>query len=195
MIDGATMRELVTAARHGDGRALDTLIREVITPTARRTCLALNGGRWSRDSAVDVDDLAQTAVIATVQALPRLDGPELPAFVRAVARHKVYEVFRTDTRNRSAPVCDFPEFADPAPQPDEAAERAAELVAASGVLKELLAGLTPRMRAVLVMRIGHELPSADVAAALGTTPTAVRVTQHRALAAVRRRLSRIGVAA
>jgi RNA polymerase sigma-70 factor (ECF subfamily) len=63
---------------------------------------------------------------------------------------------------------------------------AADLRTRLGVL---LSTLPPRQREILVLRLIVGLSAAETAAAVGLTPTAVRVTQHRALAKLRGALS------
>lgn len=193
--------DLVTAAQHGDRRALDALLRTVIIPTARAACLTLAGGRrrTCRDAAIDVDDIIQLAVIGAVRALPRYtarDDAAFTSYVYGIARRKVIDAHRADAHARTVTGEDLADLVvDPAPPPDQAAERAADIAAARTTAHQLLADLIPRHRAVLIMRIGHELPTTDVAAALGTTPGAIRITQHRALAHLRARHTRTDTAA
>jgi DNA-directed RNA polymerase specialized sigma24 family protein len=54
--------------------------------------------------------------------------------------------------------------------------------------RDLLTGLTPDQRDVLVLRIFGELPLEQVAAILGKRQGAVKALQHRALATLRRTL-------
>lgn len=56
-------------------------------------------------------------------------------------------------------------------------------------LVALLNNLTPRQREVLLLRIADGLTAEEAAQQLGSTPGAVRVTQHRALNKLRRILS------
>jgi RNA polymerase sigma-70 factor, ECF subfamily len=52
-------------------------------------------------------------------------------------------------------------------------------------LEQLLGTLAPRQREILVLRLIVGLSAQETATAVGLTPTAVRVTQHRALAKLR----------
>ena len=56
----------------------------------------------------------------------------------------------------------------------------------------LLAGLSPRQRAVLVLRYYDDLPDAAIAEVLGCSPVSVRVTAHKALARLRERMPGLG---
>lgn len=78
----------------------------------------------------------------------------------------------------------LPEPLDTARRPDEAAEIADSV---SYALMVLLEQLTPLERAAFVLREVFQLPSAEVAAALGSTPQAVRQLSSRARKHVERR--------
>jgi RNA polymerase sigma-70 factor (ECF subfamily) len=56
-------------------------------------------------------------------------------------------------------------------------------------LERLLGTLPPRQREILILRLVVGLSAQETATAVGLTPTAVRVTQHRALAKLRGALS------
>jgi RNA polymerase sigma-70 factor, ECF subfamily len=56
-------------------------------------------------------------------------------------------------------------------------------------LTALLSTLPPRQREILVLRLIVGLSAQETATAVGLTPTAVRVTQHRALAKLRNALT------
>jgi RNA polymerase sigma-70 factor (ECF subfamily) len=56
-------------------------------------------------------------------------------------------------------------------------------------LRGLLHLLTPRQRNVVILRIAVGLSAEETAQALGSTPGAVRVTQHRALNRLRALIS------
>ncbi|MCA1656063.1 MAG: sigma-70 family RNA polymerase sigma factor, partial [Pseudonocardiaceae bacterium] len=56
-------------------------------------------------------------------------------------------------------------------------------------LAGLLNTLPPRQREILVLRLIVGLSAQETATAVGLTPTAVRVTQHRALAKLRASLT------
>ncbi len=58
-------------------------------------------------------------------------------------------------------------------------------LASRDALRELLAGLAPRARTVLVLRYYADLDDAAIAAAMGVTESAVRATASRALALLR----------
>ena len=114
-----------------------------------------------------------------ISALPHYEikGLSFRAFVYGIAAHKVTDAFRAIGRNRTDPVAELP---DSPILPDGPEQRllAAELAERLG---HLLHSLTPRQREVLVLRIAVGLSAEETAQAVGSTPGAVRVTQHRAL--------------
>jgi RNA polymerase sigma-70 factor (ECF subfamily) len=57
-------------------------------------------------------------------------------------------------------------------------------------LGEFLARLAPEERQVLELRLARGLSSEETAAAMGSTPDAVLVAQHRALQRLRRMVAR-----
>ncbi len=167
---------LVAKAIAGEPGARDRLLAE-IQPLVLRYCR----GRLGRQETVvgSADDVAQEVCLAVVSALPNytLKGLSFRAFVYGIAAHKVTDAFRAIGRNRCDPVADLPD----APITRDGPEQqllTAELVERLG---DLLRTLTPRQREVLVLRIAVGLSAEETAAAVGSTPGAVRVTQHRAL--------------
>ena len=182
---GAAGRELpdglVAAAVRGDGRAREELLA-LIQPLVLRYCRARLG---RRETALgSADDVAQDVCMAVVSALQtyRLKGLSFRAFVYGIAGHKVTDAFRASGRDRTEPVAEPPDTLLTAGGPEHRvldAERDA-------ALRALLAHLTPRQREVLVLRLAVGVSAEETAEAVGSTPGAVRVTQHRALLRLRR---------
>ena len=172
----ASLECLVVAAVAGDPRAREELLAE-IQPLVLRYCR----GRLGRQETVigSADDVAQEIFLAVVSALPNytVKGLSFRAFVYGIAAHKVTDAFRAIGRNRSEPVADIPDTQLLLDGPEQRL-LAAELVER---LSGLLHCLTARQREVLVLRIAVGLSAEETARAVGSTPGAVRVTQHRAL--------------
>jgi RNA polymerase sigma-70 factor (ECF subfamily) len=170
------LESLVAGSVAGDPRSRDRLLGE-IHPLVLRYCR----GRLGRQETVigSADDVAQDICLAVVSALPhyQLKGLSFRAFVYGIAAHKVTDAFRAIGRNRAEPMADIPDSPDALDGPEQRLV-AAELVERLG---ELLHKLTPRQREVLVLRIAVGLSAEETARAVGSTPGAVRVTQHRAL--------------
>lgn len=121
--------------------------------------------------------------MAAVMALPRYRDRGRPflAFVYGIAAHKVADHYRRAGRDRSDPAADVPDSIDVGASPEQQI-MAADLRTRLGTL---LATLPPRQREILVLRLIVGLSAAETAVVVGLTPTAVRVTQHRALAKLR----------
>jgi RNA polymerase sigma-70 factor, ECF subfamily len=170
------LERLVPAAVAGDVEARDLLLAE-IQPLVQRYCR----GRLGRNEGVigSADDVAQDVCLAVISALPHYEikGLSFRAFVYGIAAHKVTDAFRAIGRNRSDPVADLPDSPILSDGPEQRL-LAAELAERLG---HLLHKLTPRQREVLVLRIAVGLSAEETAHVVGSTPGAVRVTQHRAL--------------
>jgi RNA polymerase sigma-70 factor (ECF subfamily) len=170
------LERLVAAAVRGDAGAKQRLLVE-IHPLVLRYCR----GRLGRQETVigSADDVAQEVCLAVVGALPNytIKGLSFRAFVYGIAAHKVTDAFRAIGRNKSEPMAELPDTAVLHDGPEQ------RLLA--GELAERLSGmlhrLTPRQREVLILRIVAGLSAEEVAHIVGSTPGAVRVTQHRAL--------------
>jgi RNA polymerase sigma-70 factor, ECF subfamily len=170
------LERLVPAAVAGDEEARERLLAE-IQPLVQRYCR----GRLGRSEGVigSADDVAQDVCLAVISALPNYEikGLSFRAFVYGIAAHKVTDAFRAIGRNRSDPVAELPDSPILFDGPEQRL-LAAELAERLG---HLLHKLTPRQREVLVLRIAVGLSAEETAQVVGSTPGAVRVTQHRAL--------------
>ena len=173
--------ELVAAAMAGDHEAVGRLLA-IIRPVVVRYCRA-RLGRTDRASA-SADDVAQEVCLAVLTALPsyRVQGRPFLAFVYGIAAHKVIDAHRAVTRNRSEPVADVPDAVEVADGPEQRALR----VELSSEMGRLLDQLPDKQREILVLRVVVGLSAEETAEAVGSTPGAVRVAQHRALARLRK---------
>ncbi|WP_344413423.1 RNA polymerase sigma factor ShbA [Pseudonocardia ailaonensis] len=174
------MEQYVAGAVAGDTRARDLLLAE-IRPLVLRYCRA----RLGRQESVigSAEDVAQDVCLAVLAALPTytVKGLSFRAFVYGIAAHKVTDTFRAIGRNKSEPVAEVPDTSVLLDGPEHLT-LTAELNARLG---ELLGILTDRQREVLVLRVVVGLSAEETAQMVGSTPGAVRVTQHRALARLR----------
>lgn len=170
----------VADAVGGDRRAVERLLAQV-RPLVVRYCRA-RVGRQERSFA-SADDVAQEVCLAVLTALPsyRDQGRPFLAFVYGIAAHKVADAHRAAARNRSEPVADVPDEPDEQAGPEQRAMRG-EL---SGEMAELLKVLPPKQREIVVLRVVVGLSAEETADAVGSTPGAVRVAQHRALTRLR----------
>lgn len=174
-----TLNELVALALRGNPRATEELL-VTVRRMVLRYCRARLGHRHG--AIASAEDVAQDICLAVLTGLARYDGRGLSfrAFVFGIAAHKVADVYRATMRNRSEPMADF-DIAVDHDGPEQQALRA-EL---SEWLGRLLSVLSVRQREVLMLRVVAGLSAAETADVVQSTPGAVRVLQHRALAQLR----------
>ncbi|WP_406639204.1 sigma-70 family RNA polymerase sigma factor [Amycolatopsis sp. WGS_07] len=168
----------------GPGPVTDCLLTLLRGPLVRYCLARIDPGR--------AEDIAQETCAAVFEALPRYrptraDRP-FRAFVYGIAAHKVADFHRVHARSaaREQLVRDVPDTVADERLPEEvvlAAERRAEL-------NQLLSGLSPAHRTLLVLCVAEERSSVEAARILGSTPQAVRVRKRRALAALRAHAAR-----
>ncbi len=182
MTDGVD-NSTAAAAANGDRHAVDELLATV-RPLVVKYCRARVGAQ--ERSQASADDVAQDVCLAVLTALPgfRDQGRPFLAFVYGIAAHKVADAHRAAARNRSEPVANVPDEADEHAGPEQRALRT-EL---SGEIGELLRELPPKQREILMLRVVVGLTAEETAQAVGSTPGAVRVAQHRALNKLRDRM-------
>lgn len=122
-----------------------------------------------------------------ITALPTYQNQGRPflAFVYGIAAHKVADAHRASARNRSEPVADVPDT----PESEAGPEQRAIQDELSGRMAQLLRVLPAKQREILLLRVVVGLSAEETAEAVGSTPGAVRVAQHRALARLRKTLS------
>jgi RNA polymerase sigma-70 factor (ECF subfamily) len=175
--------ELVAAAMGGDRQAVGRVLT-IIRPLVVRYCRARLGAP-DRSSAT-AGDVAQEVCLAVLTALPgyRVQGKPFLAFVYGIAAHKVIDAHRASARNRSEPVADIPDAMEVGDGPEQRALR----LELSGEMGRLLDQLPDKQREILVLRVVVGLSAEETAEAVGSTPGAVRVAQHRALARLRKNM-------
>jgi RNA polymerase sigma-70 factor (ECF subfamily) len=174
---------LVRQVVDGDQQATGQLFR-YIHPIVLSFCRARLGRQETVLGAAD--DVAQEVALAVVRALseyvPR--GLSFRSFVYAVTAHKIADAFRTMGRNRVDPVADTPDI----PLAHDGPEHRILEYEQSRALGTLMEHLTPRQREVLTLRIVLGYTALETAQVIGSTKGAVRVTQHRAIRRLRRKL-------
>lgn len=175
----AELNELAAMAAAGDKRALERLLGLIRTPIVRYCRARMGDGI----GLLTAEDVAQDVLFAVCGALARFRPGETAAmaFVYGIARNKVVDAFRVDGRDRSDPTDVVPDAVDDRLGPEAAAVFGTEV----GELRELLDLLPPAHREILVLRIALQFSAEETAVAVGSTPGAVRVTQHRALGKLR----------
>lgn len=181
---GDGLEEPVVAAVEGDPQAVERLLAS-IRPLVVRYCRA-RVGRQERSFA-SADDVAQEVCLAVLTALPtyRDQGRPFLAFVYGIAQHKVADAHRAAARNRSEPVSEVPDE----PEGDVGPEQRAIQGELNERMTQLLRILPEKQREIVVLRVVVGLSAEEAADAVGSTPGAVRVAQHRALARLRKVLA------
>lgn len=170
---------LVAMATAGDAVAAELLLAE-LRPLVLRYCRSRLGRVPGADFAAD--DAAQEVLLAVLAALPRYQdqGRPFEAFAFGIAAHKVADLQRAALRS-AIPVEDLPEDADLSLGPEEVAVREGD----AQRVRMLLDRLPQHLRELLLMRVAVGLSAEETGRALGMTPGAVRVAQHRALSRLR----------
>jgi RNA polymerase sigma-70 factor, ECF subfamily len=171
------LNAVVAEAMAGDRDALGEVL-ETIRPIVVRYCRARVG--LMERSGLSAEDVAQEVCLAAVMALPRYRDRGRPflAFVYGIAAHKVADAYRAAGRDLAYPTDSIPEHRSAEPDPEQAALEADSVTRMS----ELLEILPDKQREILILRVVVGLSAEETAGAVGSTPGAVRVAQHRALA-------------
>ncbi len=177
--DLTDLTDLTARAVRGQPAAVDSLLRQ-IRPMVVRYCRARLG--HVADPYQVADDVAQEVCIAVLTALPRYQdmGRPFASFVFGIASHKVADARRMAAR-LAIPTDSLPDGPDEQPGPEEAVVASLEAQRA----RTLLARLPRHQRELLCLRVLIGLSAEETGQALGMSPGAVRVAQHRALARLR----------
>jgi RNA polymerase sigma-70 factor (ECF subfamily) len=186
-IQGEHLDAVVADAATGDRDALREVL-ETIRPIVARYCRARVG--TTERSGFTADDVAQEVCLATIAALPRYRDRGRPflAFVYGIAAHKVADAHRAAGRDRAYPTDSVPETGSLEPGPEQLAVQADS----AARMNELLQALPDKQREILILRVVVGLNAEETADAVGSTPGAVRVAQHRALARLKAELTATG---
>jgi len=187
-IPGERLDAAVAEAVAGSRDALREVV-ETIRPIVVRYIRARIGS--AERSGLSADDVAQEVCLAAIQALPRYQDQGRPflAFVYGIASHKVADAHRAAARNRSEPTEVVPERFSLDAGPEQMALQSDS----AARMKKLLEVLPEKQREILTLRIVVGLSAEETAEAVGSTPGAVRVAQHRALARLKSEISGSGV--
>lgn len=125
--------------------------------------------------------------MAVMTAIPRYEDQGRPfmAFVYGISSHKVADAMRSAARVKADPVDAVPESVDFSSGPEQQAIDND----ASRRMGELLETLPEKQREILVLRLVVGMSAEETAEAVGSSPGAVRVAQHRALAKLKAKLN------
>ena len=186
-IPGERLDAAVAEAVAGSRDALREVV-ETIRPIVVRYVRARLGS--AERVGLSADDVAQEVCLAAIQALPRYQDQGRPflAFVYGIASHKVADAHRAAARNKSDPTDVVPERFSLADGPEQMALNADS----AARMERLLSVLPEKQREILTLRIVVGMSAEETAEAVGSTPGAVRVAQHRALARLKAEIAGSG---
>jgi RNA polymerase sigma-70 factor (ECF subfamily) len=172
--------ELVAAAKAGDRRAFDDLVRSTYAD-AYTLAYRLTGNEE------DAHDVVQDAYLRAYRGLKRFRGDSRFStwMYRITANCASTLLVRRAKTSHDELTADQP-VADQRPEADP------EIMAEAGYVRDrmtaALAELPPRLRSVVVLRDIYDLPHEAIAAELGISQEAAKVRLHRARRKLRERL-------
>ena len=168
---GPEFPDVLRGAANGDGAAFARLWRDMHPPLLRY--LHLSAG----DAA---EDLASDVWLEIARRITRFRGgePEFRSWLFTVARRRVIDRRRYETRHPELPTDDTERLDRPAI--DDTAALALEGMSTQAALA-FIASLPRDQAEIIVLRVVAGLDAAQVARIVGKSPGAVRVAAHRGL--------------
>lgn len=168
----------IEAARAGSTPAFERIYRDLSPSVASYL-------RWN--GVLDVESLTNEVLAQVHRNLHRFtgDAAAFRSWVFTIAHHRMVDDRRASGRRPTIADTEIQE----ATVVGDAEEEALEALSDHRLL-DLLNGLSPDQRDVLLLRIVADLSLEDVALALGKRRGAIKSLQHRALATLRRQLER-----
>jgi RNA polymerase sigma-70 factor (ECF subfamily) len=174
------LEELVTRARKGDHEAFEALVSATYMD-AYTLAYRLTGDEE------DARDVVQEAYLRAYRGLKRFRGDaQFTTWLYRITANCASTLLSKRAKHRHDLLDDDDPVADTSPQGDP--ELSADRGATREHLKEALAELPPRLRAVVVLRDVYDLPHEAIAAELGISESAAKVRLHRARRKLRERL-------
>lgn len=175
------LADLVPLAADGSRRALQNIMR-IIHPQVLRYCRARIGGNRQPTA----EDVAQEICLAVATSISTYKDKGRPfmAYVYGIASHKVTDAHRALSRDQTHPTDEVPEDA----ADDATPEESALVMDGSNRVRALLDTLSDKARDIIILRVFVGLSAEETAEIVESTPGAVRVAQHRALAQLRKSL-------
>jgi RNA polymerase sigma-70 factor, ECF subfamily len=176
---GGEFPEVLRLAANGDGAAFGKLWRDTHPPLLRY--LRLSAG----DAA---EDLASEVWLEVARRIARFRGsePEFRSWLFTVARRRLIDRHRYETRHPEMPTADTDRLDRPAP--DDTAAAVLEGISTEAALA-FIATLPRDQAEIIILRVVVGLDAIQVARIVGKSPGAVRVAAHRALRALTERLA------
>jgi len=172
------MHELVARAQDGERAAFDELVRRTHADTytlAYRLC----------GNEEDARDVVQDAYLRAYRGLKRFRGEaQFSTWLYRITANCANTLMAKRHKHRHD---ELPETVEDTDHERDPAARA-DALAFRQDLEDALAELSPKLRAVVVLRDVYELPHEDIAAELGISETAAKVRLHRARRQLKERL-------
>jgi RNA polymerase sigma-70 factor (ECF subfamily) len=176
--------ELIKKAQHGDPYAFGELY-EIHAPAVYRYLYA------HLASQMDAEDLTGEVFLKAWQSLPRYIERGVPflAFLFRIAKNALVDHYRQNNRLEVKDPDDMDGYK--AESTLEAAHMASSNIEHQNML-DVLSRLRPDYQSVLTLRFISELSPKETALVMKRSVGAVRVLQHRALAALREEIIKTG---
>jgi RNA polymerase sigma-70 factor, ECF subfamily len=167
------LQQLVQRASQGDGEAFGKLYDQYLDAVYRYVYYKVG-------NATEAEDLTSQLFMKAWEAMPRYQVREIPFshWLMRLARNAVIDHYRT--RKPSGELDEAMASREPDPQGEYL--RGEQVRGLEAALRQL----PEEQQSLLVLRFIEGMDYAEVAAILGKSPGALRVMQHRALAALRR---------
>lgn len=178
---GDVEAEVIRRAQAGDPEAIGWLYDRYYLPIYRYL-------RVRVEDQEAAEDLAAEVFVRMIEHLPRYQSRGRPflAWLYTIARNLLTDYYRSQ---RGAPL-DLP---DPERERgDEGVMERIEVRAQQDCLWRALRQLTPEQQEVLFHRFFEGRSVEETAQLMGKQPGAIKALQHRALAALRRRMEEMG---
>jgi RNA polymerase sigma-70 factor (ECF subfamily) len=176
--------ELIKKAQRGDSQAFGDLYESYAPAVFRYLCSHL-------DNRMDAEDLTCEVFLKTWQSLPKYIQRGVPflAFLFRIARNALVDHYRQNSHIESINPDDMDGYkAEGISEPVEQVSNQMEHQQILRVLKIL----QPSYQSVLTLRFISELSPEETAQVMNRSVGAIRVLQHRALAALREEMNKTG---
>jgi RNA polymerase sigma-70 factor, ECF subfamily len=168
--------QLIQRSQQGDTQAFGELYERYASRVFRYLYAHL-------DNRLDAEDLTEDVFLRVWKSLGGYQEQGVPflAFLFRVARNALIDHYRRSGKNQAETSIEDMQLSEPGSGPVEAVTTLLE----HQQLRSMLTELREDYRTVLVLRFLSELTPEETAHAMGRSAGAVRVLQHRALAALR----------
>ena len=173
---------IIARARRGDADAFERLVvayRDQVFRLALRMC----------GSEVDADEVAQEAFLSAWKGLPNFRGDsQFSTWLYQLTSHAAIDLMRREKRQIAAEDITEVSAPDPAPGPQQQAERSEQRQA----VRDAILQLTPEYRQIVVLRFLEDLSYEEIGAALKLPSGTVKSRLNRAKSQLKDILSKSG---